>query len=164
MYLSLIDEIKTSTDDHEKEIHDLYDYVLWLHKKDVLAPRVLFTYRVWGTTRRSDRKIRIAANTIDEDHPTVEKCVETACGLRISDTYTVGMIYLDVLDEIAESIDDEYQGLIWVPKQRVLNRTLPAVLDELATYFEFLRQSLRNIILEIEKYNDQMKLLSRESF
>lgn len=163
-YLSLIREIKTFTDDHKKEIHDLYDYVLWLHKKDVLAPRVLFTYRVWGTTRRSDRMIRISANTIDEDHPTVRKCVEKALGLRIDDVYTLGMIYSDILNDIAESIDDEYQGPISVPKQTVLNRTLPKVLNELATYFEFLRQSLRNIILEIEKYNDQMKLLYRKSF
>jgi len=163
-YLRLLREIKTFTDDHKKEIHDLYDYVLWLHKKDVLAPRVLFTYRVWGTTRRSDRMIRIAANTIDEDDLTVRKCVEIALGLRIFDVYTLGMIHSDILNDIVESIDDEYQGPIVVPKQRVLDRTSPRVLDELATYFEFLRQSLRNIILEIEKYNDQMKLLCRESF
>jgi virulence-associated protein VapD len=163
-YLSLIREIKTFTDDHKKEIHDLYDYVSWLHKKDVLAPRVLFSYRVWGNTRRSHRTVRIAANTIDEDDLTVRKCVEIALGLRISDIYTLGTIYSDILNNIVESIDDEYQGSIWVPKQRVIKWTLPKVLDELAAYFEFLRQSLRNIILEIEKYNDQMKLLYRESF
>ena len=163
-YLILIRKIRNFAEDHKKEIHDLYDYVLWLHEKDVLAPRILFTYRVWGSTRLSDRTIRITTNTIDEDHQTVKKCVETACGLRISDTYTVGMVYLDILNEIAESIDDEYQGPILVPKQRVLNRTSHRVLNELATYFEFLRKSLRNIILEIQKYNDQMNLLRRESF
>ncbi|MCK4477681.1 ATP-binding protein [Candidatus Bathyarchaeota archaeon] len=164
-YSDLIRKIHNFTKDHKKEIHDLYDYVLWLHEKDVLAPRILFAYRVWGSTRLSERVIRITANTIDEDHETVKKCVEVALGLRIDQIYTIGTVYSDIFYEIAESLDDEYPGPIPVPpKQRVLGRTFHRVLSELATYFEFLRQSLRNIILDIEKYNDQMKLLYRESF
>jgi len=163
-YLDLIEVIRDFTEDHKKEINDLYEYVLWLHKKDVLAPRILFTYRVWGSTRLSDLMIRITAKTIEEDRPTVKKCVETALGLRIDQGYTLGRVYSDIFAEIADSVDDEYQGPIEVPKQRVIKRTPHKVLSELATYFEFLRQSLRNIILDIEKYNDQMRLLYRESF
>jgi len=164
-YSDLIKKIHGFTENNEKEIHDFYKYVLWLNEKDVLAPSLLFTYRVWGTTRRSERMIRITANTIDEDHETVKKCVEVALGLRIDQSYTIGTIYSDMFYDIAESLDPEYPGPIPVPpKQGVLNRTFHRVLSEFATYFEFLRNSLRNIIVEIEKYNDQMKLLYRESF
>ena len=164
-YSDLIGEIHDFAEEHRKEIHDLHNYVSWLHEKNVLAPRILFTYRVWGSTRLSERVIRIAANTIDEDHDTVKKCVEVALGLRIDQIYTIGTIYSEMFYDIAESLDPEYPSPIPVPpKQGVLDRTFHRVLSEFATYFEFLRNSLRNIIVEIEKYNDQMKLLYRESF
>lgn len=163
-YQALIETIRNFAEAHKKEIHALHEYVVWLNKKSVLAPGILFTYRVWGSTRLSDRMIYITAKTVEEDQQTVERCVETACGLRISGTYTVGMIYSDVRDEIMESIDDEYQGPVLVPRQRVIRRTLYKIRDEMATYFEFLRQSLRNILIDIDKYNEQMKLLYRETF
>lgn len=164
LYPSLIGELKDFTEGHKKEIRDLYDYIFWLHNKDVLAPCILFTYRVWGSTRLSDRTIRITAKAIDEDHPAVKKSVEVVLGLKIREVYTLGIIYSDIIGDIADSIDVEYQGPIVVNKQIVVNRTLPKVLDEFATYFEFMRQSLRNILLEIDEYDDQMRLLHRESF
>jgi hypothetical protein len=163
-YFDLINRIKDFTENCRNEIHDLYSYVLWLHEKDILAPRVLFTYRVWGSTRLSLRKTRIKASAIDEDDSTVRKCVELVLGLRIDGAYTLGTVYSDIYRNIADSMDDGYRGPILVPKQSVIDRTQHEVLSELATFFEFFRQSLRNVIVEIEKYNDSMNLLHRESF
>ncbi len=162
-YFELIKTIKAFTYDHSKEIDDLYQYVIWLHKKDEFAPIILFTYRVWGTTRRLDRLINIAANTSKSDQ-LVKKCIETVLGLRRNNVYTIGGVFSELYADIADSVSDEYQGPILVPKQRVIKRTIPEVLNELATYFEVIRQSLRNIIIDIDKYNDQTSLLYRESF
>jgi len=163
-YSDLIRKIKEFTEHHKEEIHVLYDYVVWLHKKDVLAPCVLFTYRVWGSTRLSDRMVRINANDIAEDCEMVKKCTEFSLGLRIRSRYTIVDAYWDILSDIAESADPEYQRSIVVPKQRVIAKTTHEVLDELAAYFEFIRQSLRNIILDCKKYNYQKELLFSENF
>jgi len=163
-YSDLIRKIKEFTEHHKEEIHVLYDYVVWLHKKDVLAPCILFTYRVWGSTRLSDRMVRINANDIAEDCEMVKKCTEFSLGLRIRSRYTIEDAYWDILSDIAESADPEYQRSIVVPKQRVIAKTTHEVLDELAAYFEFIRQSLRNIILDCKKYNYQKELLFSEDF
>jgi len=163
-YSDLIRKIKEFAEYHGEEIHALYDYVVWLHKKDVLAPCILFTYRVWGSTRLSDRMVKITENTIDEDQEMVKICTEFALGLRTRSRYTIDDVYWDILSDIADSIDIEYQGPISVLKQRLLSQTSHKILDELATYFELLRQSLRNIILDINSYNAQTELLHQESF
>ncbi|UZE92408.1 MAG: ATP-binding protein [Methanosarcinales archaeon] len=163
-YLDIIKKIKEFTESHKSEIRTLYDYVVWLHKKDVLAPSILFTYRVWGSTRLGDRAVKITANTIDKDRGKVKICTELALGLRTRFRYTIEGVYGDILSDIVDSIDPECQSSISVPKQRLLVQTSHTILDELATYFEFLRQSLRNIILDIKRYNAQTELLYRESF
>lgn len=163
-YPALIRRIKEFTESHREEIQALYDYVVWLHKKDVLAPCILFSYRVWGATRLADRRVEITANVIDKDQKMVKICAEFALGLRTRFGYTIDDVYLDIAYDIADSIDPEYQSSISVPEQRLLHQTSHKVLDELAIYFEELRQSLRNTILEIKSYNAQTELLYRESF
>jgi len=163
-YINLIKKLKEFTELHSEEIRDLYNYVTWLHQKDVLAPRILFTYRVWGSTRLSERILKITANNIDEDRLMVKRCTEIALGLRLRIGNTLEYVYLDILHDIYESTDPEYQGPISVPNQRLLVQSSHKILDEFATYFEFLRQSLRNIILEIMRYNAHTQLLNRESF
>ncbi len=54
-YEKLICALKEFCESHSNDINDLYNYVTWLNDRNVLAPSILFTYRVWGTTRRSDR-------------------------------------------------------------------------------------------------------------
>jgi hypothetical protein len=66
--------------------------------------------------------------------------------------------------DIADSIDPEYQEVVTVPWTTVVSRTCYEVLDELAMYFELIRQSLRNIVVEITKRNEPILLLSRDSF
>jgi hypothetical protein len=153
-YLDLIKKIKEFTESHKEEIHALYDYVVWLYEKDVLAPCILFTYRVWGATRLSDRSIKITANAIDDDQETVKKCTESALGLRSKHAYTIEDIYSGIQSDIADSIDPEHCTSFPTPDEEdVLIRTSHKILDEFATFFERLRESLRNVILEIEEYN-----------
>jgi hypothetical protein len=44
-------------DKHAKEIDVLHEYVRWLSTRDVMAPKILFTYRVWGSSRMAKRWI-----------------------------------------------------------------------------------------------------------
>jgi len=167
-YEELISKIKEFTESHNKEIDALYDYVVWLNKKDILAPSILFSYRVWGATRLSDRTIKIIAATIEDENPKIINITtEIALGLREGPLtlYTLHSIYMDISEEIFNSIDpEEYSGSISIPKKRLILQTSHEVLGEFATYFEFLRNSLRNILLDIKKSKAQTELLTKESF
>lgn len=166
-YPELIQKIKEFEDQHDAEIQSLYDYVLWLHQKDALAPIILFTYRVWGSTRRGDRWIDILTNDIDRDLHTLKKCIEYVFGLRNNhafEPYTIERVFSEIWGEIADSIDPEYGGSITVPAQRLFIQTSHRVLSELAAYFELIRDSLRQIISEIEEFKRDARLLYNESF
>ncbi len=159
-YQELVKRIKEFTESHKEEIHALYDYVVWLNKKDLLAPSMLFTYRVWGSTRLSDRTVIIDENIIDNDMERVKYCTEVSIGLRSrgsSGRYTLEDVYDDICADIAESVDPEFLSSISVSDEDVLVRTSYKIRDELAEYFEYIRQSLRNILLDINKYNAQTK-------
>jgi len=163
-YPDLIAKIKEFTESHKEEIHHLHDYVAWLHNKDVLAPCILFTYRVWGSTELSERRVTITTNDIEMDQKKVNSCTEHALGLRTGFRYTLEDVYLSILSDIAETVDSEFRGAISVPKKTLFVHASRNILDKFARYFELIRQSLRNVNLEIGEYNIPMKLLWRESF
>lgn len=163
-YKELVHQIKEFTEQHAKEIIALHDYVFWLSNKNVLAPKILFTSRVWGGTRLSDRTIE-TADSIEKDQETVKKCTELAVGLRKRSGLSIGMVYSDIASSIADSFDpEERPATIDVPKDVLLERTSRLVLNKLATYFEFIRQSLRNILLDIDKFKTEDRLLYNEPF
>lgn len=163
-YEELISKIKEFTESHSNEVDALYDYVVWLNKKDILAPSILFTSRVWGSTRLGDRTIKITATTIDDENPEIINITtEIALGLREGSKYTSDSVYTDISEEIYCSFEPE-ECPIPVPKKELIFQTSREALDELATYFECLRNSLRNILLDIEKYRIQLELLTKESF
>lgn len=69
--------------------------------------------------------------------------------------------------EIYESLDpeetpDDYE--IVPPERTVVRRTARAVYDNCATYFLEIRDSLRNIRLDIEKFNQQRELYESDDF
>jgi len=164
-YLGLIDTLKEFTDNHKKEIHELYEYVRWLYNEDILAPSILFTYRVWGSTRLSDRFVEITADSIDEDSDKVQECTEFALGLRRRLDLILYKVSSEVEYDIFESDPEYYSShTVKVPYADVYSKTSYKVLDELTSYFEFFRNSLRNILIDIRKYNAQNELLHSEAF
>lgn len=163
-YSNLIRLIKEFTEHHEKEIRELLDYVVWLHKKDILAPCMLFTYGVWGSTRLSDRTVRINSNAVEENQKEIERCTEYVLGLRTRFRYTIDDVWWDIAEDIYNSTDPESQGSIHVPPDRLVVQTSYKSLDELAICFEHIRNSFREIIDEINRYNAPTELLHRESF
>lgn len=162
-YSDLIQELKWFCDSHPQELNELFAYVTWLHDNDVIAPVILFTNRVWGSTRLNQRGRMKIRTKVAEEEQTV-KCAEIALGLRTRDRYTADTIYTSIAYDLAEAADPEEQIVISVPEERLLVLTTRQVLNEFASYFEFLRQSLRSVLTEIDLYNAPMRLLKRESF
>ena len=164
-YEDLISKLKEFTESHKEEIDALYDYVVWLNQKDVVAPSILFAYRVWGSTRISNRSIRRLNLTTDEGSvKEIKKTTEIALGL-FQRGYTLNSITSRISEEMSNYIDpEEYTGPISPPENKVIFQTSRRVLDDFSAYFEFLRQSLRNIILEIKNYKKPDELLKSEAF
>ena len=165
-YDKLISTLNQFCESHSSEIDDLYDYVIWLHERNVLAPSILFTYRVWGTTRLSDRWVRIEADTLKTEVPEIiERVIEHAFGLRNQSSYTLISVYDEVSSDTYEDIDSEYYGPpVRISMNRVYTQTSYEALGEFAAFFEFIRNSLRNVLLDIKKRHQQQELMRSEAF
>jgi len=164
-YDELVSTLKEFAESHGSEIDVLYEYVAWLHKRNILAPCILYTYRVWGATRRSDRWVGIEAENLDTEDPSIiERLTAIVFGLARRGRYTLNSVYYEVSHEIYDSLDPEYSGPVSIPMNRVLIQTSYESLGEFATFFEFIRNSLRNILLDIEKCEEQKVLMKSESF
>ena len=163
-YDKLVETLAQFIDTHKKQIADVYEFVLWLHERDSLAPVILFTYRVWGSSRMSDRFFDIQGSSIDsEPDGTVERLTEIACGLFRRGDYTRFYEMMDIDYAIYES-DPENSQPRHIPQQEIDSRTARRVIREFDVFWEFLRNSLRNIELDIEKYLSERDLLKSESF
>lgn len=161
-YNELISRIKTFTDEHETEINNLYEYVIFLRNKDVLAPTILFSFDVWGSTRLSDRTIKITKDDIDEDLDRVKLCTDIVLGIRYGCYPTISSVHSDMDYELYSRLDpEEYQKGHTVDKRELLIRISRLVLGELEIYFENIRNSLRMILKEIENFNSETSPIVR---
>jgi hypothetical protein len=150
------------------EIAVLYDYVVWLDHKSVLAPEILFTYKVWGSTRRSDRSIDInfaLASPKEEEPGTILKLAEIVLGLSDSHFLTVARAEMDLLGEAYESGAEDYENEpLEVPMDRILRRTANRAIEECIIYFSELRDSLRDIVVLIGKREDTENIVNSDAF
>jgi hypothetical protein len=93
---------------------------------------------------------------------------ERALGLRtgLAGLTAYDRVYMDISYEIADGMDaeDPPRGGIKVPVTSVVRRAAHDVYDACAVYFEELRQSLRNVLLDIDKYNTQRALFHNDEF
>jgi len=158
-YPDLIMNIKQFLEAHDKEINTLLDYVIWLNKKDVLAPSILFSTKTWGSTRSSDRDFEIYSNSIkEEDEISLRQCTELAIGLQLRSLYIIRNIRNNINSDIHDSDPENYHEIPWTDIT-LINLTSRKILDEFASYFEFIRNSLRNIKFEIQKFNKINEIL-----
>jgi hypothetical protein len=81
----LLEPLRRFAENHMTEIDALHEYVQWLSARDLMAPKILFTYRVWGSTKRADRWIDVDAKTPEEESPDrIRHFTEIVLGLRSS--------------------------------------------------------------------------------
>ncbi|MFC1944620.1 ATP-binding protein [Chloroflexota bacterium] len=163
-YADLVTELASFVKTNHASINELYELVAWLHAKDPLAPSILFSYRVWGSTRRSDRWLDLNAATVeDESEEIIKILTEIACGLFQRGNYTRFWEMMHIGAELHDSDPENYHHRD-IPEAQVVSRTAHTTLDEFVVFFEELRDSLRNIELDIEKCLAEKNLLRSESF
>lgn len=161
-YKELILRIKAFTAEHEKEISSLYEYVIYLENKDILAPCILFSYDTWGSTRLSERTIKITRDSIDEDFDTVKICTDLALGISRGGHPVIASEVSNMSYELYERLDPEdYQKGYSISRKDLIIRTSRLVLDEFQMYFENVRNSLRKILNEIERLNSETSPIIR---
>jgi hypothetical protein len=168
-YGALLMALRQFTETHHADIENIHDYLVWLRQRDLLAPCILFTYRVWGSTRRGIRSLDLRGdNPQDENQETTHALTEIALGLRVGmGWFAFDRALIDVGSEIYDS--DPYQGdeqgdEITIPEDQVVARASWRVLAEFAVFFEFIRNSLRNVLLDIEKCISQRNLMHSDAF
>jgi schlafen family protein len=167
-YRDLLLTLKDFAEKHSAEIDSLHAYVGWLMERDVMAPRILFTYRVWGSTRMSDREM----NVEDEGNPRsdmskLHALIEIVLGMRQGRQLVYEAVYNEIALDIYEGLDPEEMSdnpAIDVPESHVIRRTAYAVQENCQTYFTEIRDSLRHIVLDIEKFKEQRYLFQSDNF
>lgn len=163
-YADLVVILEKFTEVHREQIDDLYEFVVWLHKKDLLAPIILFTYRVWGSTTRADRRIELDSADLATATPEVIRLLtEIAYGLFQRWSYVRYRVTMDIGADMYDRDPENYHAQE-IPEDWIVSRTANKVLREFAIFLEELRDSLRNIELDIEKYLAEKDLLKSESF
>jgi hypothetical protein len=164
-YENLLVVLKDFAEEHKAEINVLAGYVSWLEQRDGMAPRILFTYRVWGSTRMSDREMDL--DGAREPGKELQALIEIVLGVRSRGLRAYEWQHMEVGLEVCESMDPEQVAMnaeVVVPEARVVRRTARVVFENCATYFAEIRDSLRNIVLDIEKFKAQRELLQSDAF
>ena len=150
--------------DHESEVTALCHYPKMLEQKDVVAPGILFTYRVWGTTQQWDRtSADNAGNAILSKD--LQECIETALGLIQRSRPAADWVEGEMRNE--SNMDDaDFDEYLRSPKgaRRWLNLTSIRVLEWHKDYWDNVLQSLRNIQLDIQLRTEVMNLLTDSRF
>ena len=167
-YLDLLLTLKEFAEQHRAEIDWLHEYVSWLMKRDVMAPRILFTYRVWGSTRMSDRHMNVEGQeNANSEMSKLKELTEMVLGVRNGGILVYERARLDIGFSIFDSLDPEEQagnGEIIIPERQLIRRTAHDVYENCATYFTAVRDSLRNIKIDIEKVKEQRALFESDEF
>jgi hypothetical protein len=162
-YLGLVESVCTLCTSDADQIETLLSFVKWLEQCDERGPCILYTYKVWGSTRMAERMFHEPPDLTDEQQ--LQFCTEWAAGLRTRHWTTRQHVIMDVSAEIADSIDPEtYSGPIIVSYESVSHKVAYAVADRLVTYFELLRNSCRDLQIEIGKAEQVLGLLDDEAF
>ena len=167
-YRGLLMTLRDFAEQHRAEIDSLHGYVGWLMNRDVMAPRILFTYRVWGSTLMSDRRIDVEGEeNARSDISKLQTLTEIVLGVRQGRHLVYDNVYNEIGLEIYESVEPgEMSGNaeFVVPENYVLRRTGYEVYENCETYFTEIRASLRNIVVDIGKFKEQRDLFQSDKF
>jgi hypothetical protein len=164
-YELLILALKSFARKQSNAIDTLKAYVLWLFKKNVLAPAILFTFRVWGSTRISDRSLTIKSRTFQQEKKdTIRRLTEIVCGLFRNGLYTVVAVQWEIGSVLADGHDPEDPRPIRVSPRHVANQASFEVLSHFAEYFQCMRDSINNVLIDIENCVQQNRLMKSDRF
>ena len=66
-YEAIIESLAKFAEMHSAEILELKKFVVWLHKRDVAAPIILYSFRVWSATRRTERYADLKSSNLSNE-------------------------------------------------------------------------------------------------
>ncbi len=167
-YKELILTLREFAESRTEEVQVLLEYVHWLAARDALTPGILFTYRVWGSTRMADRRIGNSQEVPAwADNKLVRSSTEIVLGIRSSGHRVYEQVYGEIQYELMDSVDPEFVSYgtnIAVPEKTVLDRAAKDVYINCATYFVEIRDSLRQILLDVGKFEKQKQPIRGDVF
>ena len=162
-YADLLQMLTQFAKDHDTDIKALHQFVLWLAARDVLAPVILFTDRVWGSTRMGNREVKVDTNEPKASQDTIKSIAEVVFGLtnflgtpvctKANDEINVEMWHRGYADE----------RFTFIPEGKIVQRASAMAFEGCAEYFELIRDSLRNILLDINKFHGLQWLVVRRA-
>jgi hypothetical protein len=160
-YLKTIIKVKEFTDEHKDEIEVFYDYVLWLSKKDIIAPGIIFNDSIWCSDIRDYYMFKIRNKNVQYINEIIKKSTEIALGVvRASPTkYT----YYDASFDISEEYynrDPEAYGKSSITEKEIIARSTYLIFDQMFTFFQYCRNALDRINDEINNYYELQTLLN----
>jgi hypothetical protein len=167
-YRELLLTLKDFAEQHHAEINSLHAFVDWLKTQDVMAPRILFTYRVWGSSRMSDRHMNVdGEESAKANQDKLHALTQIVLGVRNRSDLVYNRIYREIGFAIYDNMDPEEMSdneQIDVPERLVVRRTGYSVYENCETYFTQIRDSLREIKVDIEKFKAQRDLFQSDRF
>jgi hypothetical protein len=161
-YAELLETLRRFAEGHAAEIDALHQYVFWLNSRDPVAPVILFTYRVWGSTRMGDRTVKFDGSELAPKIDTIKGLTEILLGL--TNNFGTSVMFRAEY-EIGSDMWETYEGAEFeVPMDKVAHLASHMAFEEFAEYFELVRDSLRNILLDIGKFIEQRDLVNDDAF
>jgi hypothetical protein len=85
-------------------------------------------------------------------------------GVRGAFTRKIDEIHSELAYEMWDSVDPEYQSEIRVPEGALIGRTAFEAYIDCAVYFEEIRQSLRNILLDVKTFENERDITESDAF
>ncbi len=164
-YGQILTKLRDFAEEEEEAIDKVLRFAAWLFQRDSLAPVVMFNYRVWGSTRMAERSIDIEIEPPERvSQATIQVLTLIVCGLFFARAWTKSSVAMEISYEKAEARNFEGSSPVDISEDEVDVRVSRLAFREFAVYFEQIRDSLRELQLETDKYNAEKDLLRSETF
>lgn len=108
-YEHIIQELGVFLQRHKSEVETLLAYSDSLAAKHKLAPAILFSYAVWGSTRRGDRTL---AKSPTRGVKRLRLAGELALGIQHRFGPTLLRVWSDLMDEAYEAAEDDNPSIL----------------------------------------------------
>jgi hypothetical protein len=158
-YEHIIQELAAFLGSHGSEIESFLVYADHLSAKHKLAPAILFSYAVWGSTKRGDRTLDgCTAKGVTR----LRLAGEMALGIHHGMGPTLFRVWMDLLDEAYEAAGEE--GAPSVSASTLLHMVQTRIRENVIAYFTKLRDSLRHIDTLCQEFMQREHLYADDRF
>jgi hypothetical protein len=159
-YNHIIRQLGVFLQRHNREIEALLSYADKLSAKHELAPAILFSYAVWGSTRRADRSLAEYPEQTETDR--FRHAGELALGIQMRTGPTLRMECLDLLYDAFTAGSDEEPASISATS--LLQVVQWRIRESLVTYFTGLRDSFRHIDTLCQEFAQREHIYADDRF